>query len=201
MARRRRINPIPVLVVLALIPAAGLAAFWRFARCSPSAAGRPARCARSGEPAAAMTTQVLSVRRNAECCRDRSTSTALQAALQPLLASVDDNRCFALAIDSQLWRPRTRRFRLHPPATSRSSPPPSRSTCSHRFTTPPRWSVRSALMAWSKGDLSRRRRRSVLASQWWNGNNEVAPFNETSFESLADVIQQVGVKKITAIWS
>jgi D-alanyl-D-alanine carboxypeptidase/D-alanyl-D-alanine-endopeptidase (penicillin-binding protein 4) len=38
----------------------------------------------------------------------------------------------------------------------------------------------------------------VLASSWWNGNNpKWPPFNETSFESLADVIQQVGVTKIT----
>ena len=38
----------------------------------------------------------------------------------------------------------------------------------------------------------------VLASQWWNGNNpKWPPFNETSFEALADEIQQAGVTKIT----
>ena len=37
----------------------------------------------------------------------------------------------------------------------------------------------------------------VLASEWWNGLSKYPPFNETSFESLADAIQQHGVTKIT----
>ncbi len=38
----------------------------------------------------------------------------------------------------------------------------------------------------------------MLASEWWNGNNpKWPPFNETSFESLADAIQQAGVTTIT----
>ena len=44
---------------------------------------------------------------------------------------------------------------------------------------------------------------SVVATRcspvdWWNGNNpKWPPFNETSFESLADIIQQAGVTKVT----
>ena len=52
---------------------------------------------------------------------------------------------------------------------------------------------------WSQGDLYLVGGGDpVLASDWWNGNNpKWPPFNETSFESLADAIQQAGVTKIT----
>ena len=109
---RRRINPVPVLVVLALIPAAGLGAFWRFAD-----ARRPPPVVQPVPPdpatlPAAMTTPLLSVRRAPGVLSRQVNITALQAALQPLLASVDDNRCFALDIDGQLVAAKNEEIRV-----------------------------------------------------------------------------------------
>ncbi|MEP7114187.1 MAG: hypothetical protein ABI862_13055, partial [Ilumatobacteraceae bacterium] len=92
---KRRINPIPVLVVLAALPAGGLAAVWRFADARrPPPVVQPV----APDPAtlpAAMSTPLLSVRRAPGVLSRQVNLTALQSALQPLLASVDDNRCFA----------------------------------------------------------------------------------------------------------
>jgi D-alanyl-D-alanine carboxypeptidase/D-alanyl-D-alanine-endopeptidase (penicillin-binding protein 4) len=200
MARRRRINPIPVLVVLALIPAAGLAAFWRFADARrPPPVVQPV----APDPATlpgAMTTPLLSVRRAPGVLSRQVNITALQAALQPLVASVDDNRCFALAIDGQLVAAKNETIPLAPASNLKIlTAAVALDVLGPGFTYSTKvvgslgadGVVQGDLYLVGGGD-------PVLASQWWNGNNpKWPPFNETSFESLADVIQQVGVKKIT----
>jgi D-alanyl-D-alanine carboxypeptidase/D-alanyl-D-alanine-endopeptidase (penicillin-binding protein 4) len=197
---KRRINPIPVLVVLALIPAAGLGAFWRFAD-----ARRPPPVAQPVPPdpaslPGAMTTPLLSVRRAPGVLSRQVNVTALQAALQPLLASVDDSRCFALAIDGQQVAAKNETVPLSPASNLKI------------LTAAVALDVLGPGFAYStkvvgalgadgvvQGDLYLVGGGDpVLASQWWNGNNpKWPPFNETSFESLADVIQQVGVTKVT----
>ncbi|MGZ4724795.1 MAG: hypothetical protein ACXV8L_11345, partial [Ilumatobacteraceae bacterium] len=94
-------NPIAVLVVLAALPAVGLGAFWRFAD-----ARRPPPVIQPTPPdpatmPAAMTTPLLSVRRAPGVLSRTVNVAALQASLQPLLASIDDNRCFDIAVDGQ----------------------------------------------------------------------------------------------------
>ena len=200
MARRRRINPIPVLVVLALIPAAGLAAFWRFADARrPPPVVQPV----APDPAtlpAAMTTPLLSVRRAPGVLSRQVNVTALQAALQPLLASVDDNRCFALAIDGQQVAAKNETIPLAPASNLKIlTAAVALDVLGPGFTYSTKvvgalgadGVVQGDLYLVGGGD-------PVLASEWWNGNNpKWPPFNETSFESLADVIKQVGVTKIT----
>ena len=88
---RRRINPIPVLVVLAAVPAVGLGALWRFADARrPPPVVQPVAPDPATMPAA-MTTPLLSVRRAPGVLSRRVNVTGLQTALQPLLASVADN--------------------------------------------------------------------------------------------------------------
>src|SRR5436305_8210547 len=97
----RRVNPIAVLVVLALIPAAALATMWRFADARrPPPVEQPTPPDPSTLPAP-MTTPLLSVRRAPAVLSRQVNVAALQAALQPLLASIDDNRCVSVAVDGQ----------------------------------------------------------------------------------------------------
>ena len=111
---RRRINPIPVLVVLAAVPAVGLGALWRFADARrPPPVVQPVAPDPATMPAA-MTTPLLSVRRAPGVLSRQVNVTGLQTALQPLLASVDDNRCFALAIDGQLVAAKNETLPLSP---------------------------------------------------------------------------------------
>ena len=98
MARRRRVNPIAVLVVLAAIPALGLGALWRFADARrPPPVVQPV----APDPAtlpAAMTTPLLSVRRapgvlsrqvNVSVAEHRTATAARVHRRQPVLCAGD----------------------------------------------------------------------------------------------------------------
>jgi D-alanyl-D-alanine carboxypeptidase/D-alanyl-D-alanine-endopeptidase (penicillin-binding protein 4) len=196
----RRVNPIAVLVVLAAIPALGLASLWRFAD-----ARRPAPVVQpvAPDPASlptAMTTPLLSVRRSPGVLSRQVNITALQNALQPLLASVDDNRCFALAIDGQQVVAKNESLALAPASNLKIiTGAVALDVLGQGFTYStkvvgalgPDGVVEGDMYLVGGGD-------PVLASEWWNGNNpKWPPFNETSFEALADAIQQAGVTQIT----
>jgi serine-type D-Ala-D-Ala carboxypeptidase/endopeptidase (penicillin-binding protein 4) len=199
MARRRR-NPIPALVIVAALPAAGLGALWRFAD-----ARRPPPVVQPVPPdpatlPAAMTTPVLSIRRAPGVLSRQVNVAALQAALQPLLASIDDNRCVSLAIDGAPIAARNETLPLAPAsnlkiitaavALAELGPGFTYST-KVTGTLGPDGVVSGDLYLVGGGD-------PVLASAWWNGlNANYPPFNETSLESLADKIQQAGVTSIS----
>ncbi len=200
MARRQRVNPIAVLVVLAAIPAVGLGALWRFADARrPPAAVQPV----APDPAtlpAAMSTPLLSVRRAPGVLSRQVNLSALRAALQPLLDSVDDNRCFALAIDGQQVAAKNDALPLSPASNLKIlTAAVALDVLGPGFTYSTKvvgalgtdGVVEGNLFLVGGGD-------PVLANEWWNGNNpKWPPFNETSFEALADTIQQTGVTKIT----
>ncbi|MBK5332863.1 MAG: D-alanyl-D-alanine carboxypeptidase/D-alanyl-D-alanine-endopeptidase [Ilumatobacteraceae bacterium] len=196
----RRLNPIPVLVLLAAIPAAGLGALWRFAD-----ARRPPPVVQPVAPnpatlPAAMTTPLFSVRRAPGVLSRQVNLSALQTALQPLLASVGDNRCFALAIDGQSVAEKNETLPLSPASNLKIlTAAVALDVLGPGFTYSTK--VMGALGADGvvQGDMYLVGGGDpVLASEWWNGNNpKWPPFNETSFESLADAIQQHGVTKIT----
>jgi D-alanyl-D-alanine carboxypeptidase/D-alanyl-D-alanine-endopeptidase (penicillin-binding protein 4) len=195
----RRINPIAVLVVLAVIPAVGLATFWRFADARrPPPVVQPIAPDAATLPAA-MSTPLLSVRRAPGVLSRAVNETALQTALQPLLASIDDNRCFALAIDGQLVAARNEATPLSPASNLKIlTAAVALDVLGPGFTYSTKvvgtvgadGVVDGDLYLVGGGD-------PVLASDWWNGLSRYPPFNETSFESLADAIQQHGVTKIT----
>ena len=196
----RRINPIPVLVLLAAIPAAGLGALWRFADARrPPPVVQPV----APDPAtlpAAMTTPLLSVRRAPGVLSRQINRSALQAALEPLLALVDDNRCFALAINGQPVAEKNETLPLSPASNLKIlTAAVALDVLGPGFTYSTKvvgalgadGVVQGDVYLVGGGD-------PVLASEWWNGNNpKWPPFNETSFDSLADAIQQHGVTKIT----
>ncbi len=199
MARRRRVNPIPVLVVLAALPGVGLGALWRFADARrPPPVVQPV----APDPATlpqAMTTPLLSVRRAPAVLSRQVNVTALQSALQPLLSSVDDNRCFALAIDGQPVAAKNETLSLSPASNLKIlTAAVALDVLGPGFTYSTKvigaladGVVTGDLYLVGGGD-------PVLANEWWNGNNpKWPPFNETSFESLADSIQQTGVTEIT----
>jgi serine-type D-Ala-D-Ala carboxypeptidase/endopeptidase (penicillin-binding protein 4) len=196
----RRVNPIAVLVVLAAVPAAGLGALWRFADARrPPPVVQPVAPDPATMPTA-MLTPLLSVRRAPGVLSRQVNLSALQTSLQPLLASVDDNRCFALAIDGQLVAAKNETVPLSPASNLKIlTAAVALDVLGPGFTYSTKavgalgadGVVAGDLYLVGGGD-------PVLASQWWNGNNpKWPPFNETSFESLADVIQQAGVTKIT----
>ena len=196
----RRINPIPVLVLLAAVPAVGLGALWRFADARrPPPVVQPV----APDPAtlpAAMTTPLLSVRRAPGVLSRQVNLGALQAALQPLLGSVDDNRCFALAVDGQPVAEKNETLPLAPASNLKIlTAAVALDVLGPGFTYSTKvvgalgadGVVQGDMYLVGGGD-------PVLASEWWNGNNpKWPPFNETSFESLADAIQQQGVTKVT----
>jgi serine-type D-Ala-D-Ala carboxypeptidase/endopeptidase (penicillin-binding protein 4) len=196
---RRRINPIPVLVVLAAVPAVGLGALWRFADARrPPPVVQPVAPDPATMPAA-MTTPLLSVRRAPGVLSRQVNVTSLQTALQPLLASVDDNRCFALAIDGQLVAAKNETLPLSPASNLKIiTAAVALDVLGPGFTYATKvvgtlgadGVVEGDLYLVGGGD-------PVLANGWWNGLGKYPPFNETSFESLADAIQQHGVTRIT----
>jgi serine-type D-Ala-D-Ala carboxypeptidase/endopeptidase (penicillin-binding protein 4) len=194
----RRVNPIAVLVVLAAIPAVGLGALWRFAD-----ARRPPPVVQPVAPDPAtlpgpMTTPLLSVRRAPGVLSRQVNLSALQTALQPLLASVDDNRCFTLAIDGQEVAAKNATLPLSPASNLKIiTAAVALDVLGPGFTYSTKvvgalgadGVVQGDLYLVGGGD-------PVLASSWWNGLGKYPPFNETSFEALADAIQQHGVTKI-----
>jgi serine-type D-Ala-D-Ala carboxypeptidase/endopeptidase (penicillin-binding protein 4) len=197
---KRRINPIPVLVVLAAIPALGIAAFWRFAD-----ARRPPPIVQPVAPNPAtlptpMGTPLLSVRRAPGVLSRQVNLASLQAALQPLLESVDDNRCFALAIDGQQVVAKNETLPLSPASNLKIiTAAVALEVLGPGFTYSTKVVGAPAADGIVNGDLYLVGGGDpVLASEWWNGNNpKWPPFNETSLESLADAIQQQGVTEIT----
>lgn len=196
---RRRINPIPVLVVLAAVPAVGLGALWRFADARrPPPVVQPVAPDPATMPAA-MTTPLLSVRRAPGVLSRQVNVTDLQTALQPLLASVDDNRCFALAIDGQLVAAKNETRPLSPASNLKIlTAAVALEVLGPGFTYSTKvvgalgdgGVVEGDVYLVGGGD-------PVLANSWWNGLGKYPPFNETSFDALADAIQQQGVTKIT----
>jgi D-alanyl-D-alanine carboxypeptidase/D-alanyl-D-alanine-endopeptidase (penicillin-binding protein 4) len=197
---KRRINPIAVLVVLALIPAAGLAFLWRYADARrPPPVVQPTAPDPSTLPPA-MTTPLLSVRRAPGVLSRQVNEAALQAALQPLLASIDDNRCVSVAVDGEQVAAKNDTVPLSPASNLKIlTAAVALDVLGPGFTYSTKvvgslgtdGVVQGDLYLVGGGD-------PVLASNWWNGNNpKWPPFNETSFESLADSIQQAGVKQIT----
>ncbi|MEO7372120.1 MAG: D-alanyl-D-alanine carboxypeptidase/D-alanyl-D-alanine-endopeptidase, partial [Ilumatobacteraceae bacterium] len=124
---------------------------------------------------------------------------ALQRSLQPLLAAVDDNRCVAIAIDGQQVAAKNDTIPLAPASDLKIiTAAVALDVLGPGFTYTTKvvgalgadGVVQGDLYLVGGGD-------PLLASSWWNGLGKYPPFNETSFESLADAIQQHGVTKIT----
>jgi D-alanyl-D-alanine carboxypeptidase/D-alanyl-D-alanine-endopeptidase (penicillin-binding protein 4) len=196
---RRRINPVPVLIVLAALPAVALGALWRFAD-----ARRPPPVVQAEAPDPStlpdtMATPLMSVRRAPGVLSRLVNVSDLQSKLQPLLDAVDDDRCFALAIDGEPVVAKNETVPLAPASNLKIitaavalevlGPGYTYST-KVVGTLGADGVVDGDLYLVGGGD-------PVLASQWWNGLTKYPPFNETSIEALADALQQQGLTKVT----
>lgn len=146
-----------------------------------------------------MSTPLLSVRRAPGVLSREVKVAALKAALVPVLASIDDNRCFDLAVDGQQVAAKNETVPLAPASNVKILTaavaldvlgPGFTYTTKVVGTVGANGVVDGDLYLVGGGD-------PVLASAWWKGLSKYPPFNETSFESLADAIQQHGVTKIS----
>src|SRR5207344_270922 len=120
-----------------------------------------------------MTTPLLSVRRAPGVLSREVNIAALQTALQPLLASIDDNRCFALAIDGQQVVAKNDSIALAPASNLKIlTAAVALDVLGQGFTYTtkvvgalgPDGTVDGDVYLVGGGD-------PVLASAWWNGNN------------------------------
>ncbi|HEY5663720.1 MAG TPA: D-alanyl-D-alanine carboxypeptidase/D-alanyl-D-alanine-endopeptidase [Ilumatobacter sp.] len=106
MTRRRdaAAGPVIVLVVAALVPALALFGLWRWAAdrdaADRDAVPAPPSTVVAAPPAApALVTSLLSWRRSAGELSRRLNRQSFAAAVQPLLAAVDDRSCAAISLD------------------------------------------------------------------------------------------------------
>ncbi|MEY2959786.1 MAG: putative D-alanyl-D-alanine carboxypeptidase, partial [Actinomycetota bacterium] len=106
MADRRRPNPLVVLTIAAVLPAASLWAFtsWARDRAADASQAAPADWSEAGNvaPAPAMPTALLSFRRTADELSDRLNLDAFRSAVQPLLGAVDDRSCVSVSVGGTL---------------------------------------------------------------------------------------------------
>ena len=200
MRRRSRVNPMAVLIVLAALPALGIGALWRFAD-----ARRPPPVVQPVAPDLAtlptpMSTPLISVRRAPGVLSRQVNVAALRAALQPVAAAVDDNRCLAVSVDGQPVIAKNDTVPLAPASNVKIiTAAVALEVLGPGFTYSTKvvgtmgadGVVTGDLFLVGGGD-------PVLASSWWNGSNpKWPPFNETSFEALADAVKQAGVTQVT----
>ncbi len=206
MARRAR-NPVPALVIVAVIPALVLAAVWRFAAArgddpAPAVASAPASSATSapGGGAGALTTPLLSLRRApATLARDGSIA-ALQSALRPVLGHLNDSSCLALDVDGKPVVAEHEALALRPASNVKvvtAAVALDVLGADHRFTTAVRGIVGAGGVVqgnlWFVGGGD-----PVLADSWWHGPTAAYPqTGSTSLDGFADSIVAAGVTAVS----
>lgn len=202
MARRRR-NPYPGLLAVALVPALLLAGCWRFAdsRGASGTAAVPTTEA-SAEPTtpAALTTPLLSVRRSPAVLSRNANVAALRADLQPLLDTIGSTSCFALSIDGLPVAAVNDTEPLRPASNVKlitASVALQVLGADFVYTTTVNGAVGAGgvvagdLYLVGGGD-------PLLSSTWWDGpSQKFPPFNVTSIEELADSVKAAGVTAVT----
>lgn len=120
--RRPPRNPVPVLVVAALLPALLLWGVWRWADGTAAASADPAPPADPAAPAPppaadALVTHLTSLRRTAGLLSRRLNTGAFQTALQPMLDRVGERSCAAVSLDGQLVAERNAATAVIPAST------------------------------------------------------------------------------------
>ena len=200
MSRRRR-NPIPALVGIALVPALALGGLWRFAAGRADSAPAVQDVAVSDDTAPTpLPTPLLSLRRSPAVLARTINSAAFTAALQPMLDQVGDNACLALSVDGQLIGAKNEDLALLPASNVKVVTaavaldvlgPGFVYTTAVRGELTGDGTVAGDLVFVGGGD-------PVLSPAWWNGSNpKYQPFNETSLEALVDGLVAAGVKRVS----
>jgi len=211
VARRRR-NPFPALVVLAVLPAVALGGCWRFAdgrTPAPVSAGTAGTdggtndtggAGDGGTSSPSLTTPLLSVRRAPGVLARGLNISAFQTTLQPFVASLNENECVDISIDGAPV------VAAHETAVLRPASNVKLITASvalevlgsdFTYTTSVTAKVGDGgvvagnLYLVGGGD-------PLLSNSWWKGANPQFPqINGTSIEALADSVKAAGVTSIT----
>jgi D-alanyl-D-alanine carboxypeptidase/D-alanyl-D-alanine-endopeptidase (penicillin-binding protein 4) len=198
VARRR--NPYPALVVLALVPALLLGGCWRLADGrAPEAVelDATASTAEVVEPAA-LTTPVISVRRNPATLARSVNLDAFSAALEGFLPQIDDTSCVAVSVDGMPVGSKNADVALRPASNVKiitAAVALEALGADFTYTTEVRGTVQDGVVTgdlWFVGSGD-----PVLSNEWWKGpNTKYPPFNVTSVEQLAANIRDAGITRI-----
>lgn len=196
-------NPLPALLVVALVPAVALAGVWRLAegRSTPDPGGPTVDDGSTVTTTpAALSTPLLSVRRAPGVLARDVNLGAFQASLDGLLTKVDATSCLALSIDGQTVTEKNALVPLRPASNVKLITaavaldvlgPDYQYTTEVTGTIGPGGVVNGDLYLVGGGD-------PVLSSAWWKGPNaKFPPFNTTSIEALADAVVAAGVTTVT----
>ncbi|MGB8857851.1 MAG: D-alanyl-D-alanine carboxypeptidase [Ilumatobacteraceae bacterium] len=202
MTRRRR-NPYPGLIVVALVPALLLGGCWRFAdgRTPDAPAAAPAvGSVLSTAAPVLLGTPLVSVRRAPAVLSRDANAAVLATALQPFVARIDGSSCFALSIDGQPIAAVNETESLRPASNVKlvtASVALQVLGADFVYTTTvdgvvgDGGTVAGDLYLVGGGD-------PLLGSSWWKGpNQKFPPFNVTSIEALADSVKAAGVTAVT----
>lgn len=197
-------NPLPALLVVALVPAVALAGVWRLAdgRAPADVAGAPTDADGTTvitDPSV-LTTPLLSVRRAPSTLARDANIGAFQASLEQVLATIDNTSCLSLSIDGQLVAEKNATVSLRPASNVKLVTaavalevlgPDFTYATEVTGTVGPDGVVNGDLYLVGGGD-------PVLTSSWWKGpNTKYPPFNTTSIEALADAVVDAGVTRVT----
>ena len=200
MSPRRR-NPVPALVVLALVPALALGAMWRFADGkAPDEVVEATLDSSALAVPPVLPTALLSVRRApATLARDVNLSS-FQADLQPLLDAIDSTSCIAVSLDGQPVAAKNELVPLRPASNVKLATADVALDvlgADFTYTTTVTGTigtdgvVNGDLYLVGGGD-------PLLSNSWWKGPNaKFPPFNVTSIEELADAVVAAGVTNVT----
>ncbi len=200
MVTRR--NPLPALVIVALVPALGLAALWRIADGKAPADGVIV-VTDSSAPVAVpnpLNTPLLSVRRAPTTLSRVVNADSFITDLQPLLAQIDATSCLSVAVDGQPVGVVNDTASLRPASNVKlitAAVALDVLGADFRFTSTVAGTigtdgvVNGDLYLIGGGD-------PLLSSTWWKGpNQKYPPFNVTSIEALAEAVVAAGVTNVT----
>jgi D-alanyl-D-alanine carboxypeptidase/D-alanyl-D-alanine-endopeptidase (penicillin-binding protein 4) len=197
---RRRRNPIPALIGIALVPALALAGVWRFAAGRTESAPAAPEASTPQSTPTPLVTPLLSLRRSPAVLARTINSATFTAAVQPMLDQVGDNACLAIAVDGQLIGAKNADVPLLPASNVKvviAAVALDVLDADFVYTTSLRGelgadgTVTGDLVFVGGGD-------PLLSPAWWNGSNpKYEPFNETSLEALVDGLVAAGVKRVS----
>lgn len=205
MARRR--NPLPGLVVAALIPALLLGGCWRVASGRSAGDASSVDSALSGDglespvavgPASALPTPLLSVRRAPAVLSRDVNIAAFTSQAQQFLDYIDDTSCVSISVDGVAVASRNADVPLRPASNVKLFTAAVAAEVlgpDFTYTTEVRGTLVDGVV---KGDLYFVGGGDpVLNNTWWKGPNaKFPPFNNTSVEQFADSIVNAGIRSI-----
>ena len=195
------VNPVVVLVAVALVPALALLALWRWAdgRSEGGSGPAPSTTAASAEPARALTTPLLSFRRAPGTLARELSLDQFAADVAEFGSTLNDTSCVAVSLDGMAVAATRADVPLIPASNEKllvgavaldRLGPGYRYTTEVRATAPQDGVVAGDLYLVGGGD-------PLLTSASYPIENDINPVtNPTSLDALADAVVSAGVRRI-----